>query len=110
MGGEPGSGAQVAGFGFEAERQLQCGAEVGAGTGGQSTEYLSASGVSCLCFGVHKPDSGSGPQAKEAGMASQPGIMMPGFGSGTQSSGFGADIPGDESGTENSGCGRSEVR
>lgn len=43
---ETGAGEQVAGFGFEAERQLQCGAEVGAGAGGQSTEYLPASGVS----------------------------------------------------------------
>lgn len=69
VGVEPGSGAQLVEFGIEAEKQLQCGDEVGAGTGGQSTGDLPASGVSCLRFGG--PDSG--PQEKECGMLSQPG-------------------------------------
>lgn len=99
MGVEPGSGAQMAAFGFVAVRPLQCGAEVGAGGGGQSTEPLSASGVSRLCFGVQRPEE------KKAELVSQPGVVMPGFGFGSgfgtqrSGSGFEADTPGDESGT-----------
>lgn len=76
------------GSGSVAERPLQCGTEVDAacgedGTDGERTGPQSASGASWFGLGAEK-----------AGYASQPGLMRPGFGSGS-----GVETPEDESGT-----------
>ncbi len=90
------SGGQGAGSG-SVERPLQCETEVGAGdeeerTEGERTGPRSASGASRFGFEAEK---------------AHPGLMKPGFGSGTQRSGSGFEAP--EAESETGTLGQSET-